>query len=404
MPALDGMKVLDLTQYEAGTSCTQYLAWFGATVYKVEHPERGDPGRGTEGGGKDSLYFMSFNHNKKSVAINLGRPEGRELFLKLVPQVDAVVENFTLGTMERLGLGYEVLNAANPRIIYATIKGFGTTGPYKDYKCFDWVAQAAGGSFSVTGDSDGPPVRPGATVADTGSGMHCAMGILAAYIQRERTGRGQVVEIAMQETVANYMRMPMARRERAPGQPVGRGAEVSLAPTGIYPCAGGGPNDYLYIMTVTERMWDSLVAAIDRPELAIDDRWATVMGRFANGPALREEVAKWTRQYTKFEAMKLLGAAGVPCSAVYDSEDILNDAHLHARGMIKTIHHPVRGDWQMLAPPIHMSDSEVEMVAAPLLGEHTAEVLATELGVTPADAASLAAAGVLSLGPSPVTA
>ena len=239
MPALDGMKVLDLTQYEAGTSCTQYLAWFGATVYKVEHPDRGDPGRQTEGNGKDSLYFLSFNHNKKSVAINLGTPEGRDLFLKMVPNVDAVVENFTLGTMEKLGLGYDVLKEVNPAIIYGTIKGFGTTGLYKDFKCFDWVAQAAGGAYSVTGEADGPPVRPGATVADTGSGMHLAMGILAAYIQRLKTGRGQQVEVAMQETVANFMRMPMSRRERNPGVAVPRTGNRMVVPTARLPMLAG---------------------------------------------------------------------------------------------------------------------------------------------------------------------
>jgi formyl-CoA transferase len=212
MPALDGLKVLDLTQYEAGTTSTQYLAWFGATVVKVERPGVGDPGRSTAGPGKDSLYFLTFNHNKRSVAIDLDTPEGRDLFLRLAPRFDVVVENFSLGTMEKLGLGYEVLKTVHPGLIYATVKGFGTYGPYSKFKCFDMVAQAAGGSFSVTGVPEGPPMRPGATFGDTGSGMHCAMGIMAAYIQRQRTGKGQVVEIAMQETIANFMREPMSQR------------------------------------------------------------------------------------------------------------------------------------------------------------------------------------------------
>lgn len=399
MPALDGMKVLDLTQYEAGTSCTQYLAWFGATVYKVEHPDRGDPGRQTEGFGKDSLYFMSFNHNKQSVAINLERPEGRDLFLRLVPRVDVVVENFTLGTMEKLGLGYDVLKAVNPGIIYATIKGFGTTGPYKDFKCFDWVAQAAGGAFSVTGEPDGPPMKPGHTVGDTGSGMHAAMGILAAYVQKMRTGEGQMVEIAMQETVANYMRMPMSRRERAPGVPVPRTGNRFVVPTALYPCAGGGPNDYLFIMVVTSRMWDSLLAAIDRPDIATDPRFADYSARMQHQDELYEEIAKWTRQRSKMEAMEWLGARGVPCSATYDSEDILHDRHLRERNMIRTIHHPVRGDWEMLGPPVHLSASDVEMVRAPLLGEHTVDVLESELGLAAAELHALGAAGVLRLEP-----
>ena len=209
MAALDGMKVLDLTQYEAGPTAGQYLAWFGADVVKVETPRGGDSGRHTEGG-KDSLYFLSFNHNKKSLALDLARPEGRELFLRLLPNFDVVLENFSLGTMERLGLGYDVLKQHHPGVIYATIKGFGTTGPYKDYKCFDWVAQAAGGSFSITGDADGPPMRPDATFADTGTGNHAALGILAAYVEKLRTGNGQVVEVSMQDTIVNFMKTQMS--------------------------------------------------------------------------------------------------------------------------------------------------------------------------------------------------
>ena len=221
MAALEGMKVLDLTQYEAGPTAGQYLAWFGADVVKVETPRGGDSGRHTEIGGKDSLYFLSFNHNKKSLALDLARSEGRDLFLRMLPNFDVVLENFSLGTMERLGLGYDVLKEHHPGVIYATIKGFGTTGPYSEFKCFDMVAQAAGGSFSVTGLPDGTPMRPGATFGDTGSGVHCALGILAAYIQRLSTGKGQVVEIAMQEIIANFMREPMSQREWR-GNPITR--------------------------------------------------------------------------------------------------------------------------------------------------------------------------------------
>ena len=401
MPALDGVKVLDLTQYEAGTSCSQYLAWFGAEVIKVEQPGSGDPGRMTEGGGRDSLYFLSFNHNKQSVAIDLASAQGRDIFLKLVPRFDIVTENFSLGTMEKLGLGYDVLSAANPRIIYGTIKGFGTYGPYSSFKCFDWVAQAMGGSFSVTGEADGPPVKPGATFADTGSGMHLAMGILAAYIQRERTGRGQMIEIAMQETVTNFMRMPMSIREHFPGGLVPRrGSRSSGMPaTGMYPCAPGGLNDYIYIHIVTERMWDSLLIGIGRLEMSVDERFTTIWARAENWDAIQEAISEWTRQYTKFEAMEHLAACGVPCGAVYDSVDILGDKHLQARGQIRTIHHPVRGDVEMLAPPIHMSDSDVEMVPAPLLGEHTAAVLSLELGLSAGDIEALAAQGVVGVRP-----
>ncbi len=398
MAALDGIRVLDLTQYEAGTTCTQYLAWFGAQVVKVEQPGVGDPGRATEGGDRDSLYFLTFNHNKESLALNLRSERGRRIFLDLLPRFDVVAENFTLGTMEKLGLGYETLRQVNPRIIYATVKGFGTHGPYSGFKCYDMVAQAAGGAFSVTGFEDGPPLRPGATVADTGSGMHAAMGVLAAIIQRQRTGRGQVVEIAMQETVTNFMRTPLSYRERKDGGPVPRRGTRTVVPTDLFPCAPGGPNDWIYLMVVTSRMWDALITAIGRPDLGTDPRFQTVLNRRDNGDALYEEIAAWTRGRTKFEAMEYLGERGVPCGAVYDSIDIFGDRHLRARGQILTIDHPVRGQVEMLAPPIHLSDSEVELIAAPLLGQHTSVVLQRELGLSDSDLEALAAEGAVGLG------
>ena len=381
MGALEGMKVLDLTQYEAGTTSTQYLANLGATVYKVENPGIGDPGRGTEGPGKDSIYFLSFNHNKKSVAIALNTPRGHELFLELVKRVNVVVENFSFHTMEKLGLGYDVLKAANPGIIYCTIKGFGTSGPYKEFKSFDWVAQASGGAFSVTGEADGPPMRPGATVGDTGTGNHAAIGILAAYIEQQRTGKGQVVEISMQETVVNFMRTQISYRERYDDGVVPRRGNRSVSPTSLYPCAPGGPNDYVWFMPATTRMFDSLMTAIGLGHLAADERFSTPQARARHGPELDEEISVWTRQRTKFEAMEYLGPLGVPVGAVYDSHDIFNDSHLKARGQIITYQHPTRGQVQMPAPPVHLSSSDVPVIPAPLLGQHTAEVLASELGL-----------------------
>ena len=398
MPALDGVKVLDLTQYEAGTSCTQYLAWFGADIYKVERPGVGDPGRHVAGRTSDSLYFLTFNHNKKSVAIALDTAEGKELFLKLVPQVDVVVENFSLGTMEKLGLGYDVLNEVNPRVIYATIKGFGTYGPHSQYKCFDMVAQAAGGTFSVTGEPGGPPMRPGATFGDTGSGVHCALGICAAYIQRLQTGRGQVVEISRQEIIASFMREPMSHRQWDVS-PIQRRGNRTVVPTDLFPCKGGGPNDYIYLFPATTRMLDALMTAIGKPELLLDERFQTTPERRKHGDILYEEVKEWTMQHTKLEAMEYLAARGVPCSAVYDSEDILHDPHLHERNMIRTVQHPVHGSVEMVGPPIHLSDSDVEMIAAPLLGQHTAEVLAHELGLGSKELADLEARGVLGIHP-----
>ena len=395
MPALDGLKILDLTQYEAGTSCTQMLAWLGAYVVKVERPGVGDPGRGTEGAGKDSLYFLTFNGNKKSVTLNLRSEEGRRIFLEMVKRFDVVTENFTLGTMEKLGLGYDVLREANPAIIYGTIKGFGTSGPYAGFKCYDMVAQAAAGCFSLTGTADGPPMRPGQTMGDTGSGMTLALQILAAYIQRQRTGLGQMVEVSMQEASANFIRMPMSIRERLePGTPVPRRGNGAGAPTNLYPCAPGGPNDYIYVMVVTTRMWDALCTAIDRPDLVLDERFANPKIRMEHAAELYEEIAAWTRQRTKFEAMEHLGACGVPASAAYDTEDILHDRHLQERGAITTVVHPERGAWEFLSPPFRMSDSRVDMAPAPLLGQHTAEVLAQDLGFDGTELARLAEAGI----------
>ena len=394
MPALDGLKILDLTQYEAGTSCTQYLAWFGADVYKVERPGVGDPGRHVAGQQSDSLYFLSFNHNKKSVAIALDTPEGRNLFLQLVPKVDVVVENFTLGTMEKLGLGYDVLKATNPAIIYATIKGFGTTGPHSSFKCFDRIAQSAGGAASVTGTPDGPPTLPGATFGDTGSGVHCALGIAAAYIQRLRTGEGQVVEIAMQEVIATFMREPLSHRQWNP-TPEQRRGNRTIVPTDLYPCKGGGPNDYLYIFIATSRMLDAVFAGIGKPELLEDPRFSTTPARRENGDALFEEIKEWTLQHTKQEAMDILGSIGVPCSAIYDTEDLFADEHLRQRNMVREIPHPAHGNVTMIAPPIHLSASDVEMVRAPLLGEHTAEVLGCELGLAPDELSALEDRGVV---------
>ena len=395
MPALERMKILDLTQYEAGTSCTQLLAWLGATVVKVEQTGSGDPGRHTEAGRGDSLYFLSFNANKRSLALDLRSQAGRDLFLRLLPRFDVVAENFSLGTMEKFGLGYETLKAHHPGVIYATVKGFGTSGPYAAYKCYDMVAQAFGGAFSLTGTADGPPLRPGPTMADTGTGMLAALGILAAYIQREQTGEGQQVEVSMQEAVANLIRCGLSHRERAPEQPVPRRGNRTIAPTDLYPCAPGGPNDYIYIMPVTTRMMDALWTAIGRPELCADENYHLPKWRAEHGDAVWETVAAWTRQRTKYEAMEVLAAAGVPAGAVLDSAELLADPHLRARDMVVTVEHPERGAWEFIGPPIHLGGSKVAVRPAPLLGEHSLEVLSEELGLDGEELDQLVQAGIV---------
>jgi formyl-CoA transferase len=269
MPALEDLKILDLTQYEAGTSCTQLLAWLGAEVVKIEQPGLGDPGRRLrpdEDRG-DALYFLSYNSNKRSLTLNLRSPEGKRIFLELVPQFDVLVENFSLGTMEKLGLGYETLKAIHPGLIYATVKGFGLTGPYAAFHSYEMIAQAVGGVFSITGPAASPPLRTGANVGDTGSGMILAGGIMAAYIQRLKTGEGQIVEVAQQEAVLNCVRTAFSRRDST-GDPVPRRGNRANVPTDLYPCAPGGPNDYVYMHVPTRHMLDSLMATIGRPRVS----------------------------------------------------------------------------------------------------------------------------------------
>lgn len=392
-PALRGLRVLDLTQYEAGPSCTQLLAWLGADVVKVEPPEIGDPGRHIEGTKEDSDYFLSHNSNKRSIAINLQAKEGHELFLGLVRVFDVVVENFAIRTVEKLGLTYEHLRAVNPQIIYATIKGFGLTGPLKDYKAFDSIGQAAGGAIAATGWRSGPPVRSGATFGDTGSGLLAALCIVAAYVQQQRTGEGQVVEVSMQEAVASFMRTRLALPAIFPRS--GNRSVVGATFNDLYPCAPGGPDDWVFIMVVSAEAWEALLKAMDRPDLGTDDRFHSPGQRARNIDELYSIISRWTSQRTKFEVMEHLGGMGVPCSAVYNREDLLSDAHLHARGKIVELDHPQRGKYTLLAPPIGLSGSDVPLRSAPLLGEHTRELLTHELGLSEQELTRLERDGII---------
>jgi formyl-CoA transferase len=396
--ALSGLKVLDLTQFEAGTSCTEMLAWLGADVVKVEPPARGEQGRWllSDKRGVDSYYFMLLNANKRAVTLNLKHERGRAIFLEMVKKVDVLAENYSLGTMESFGLGYERLRELNPRLIYLTIKGFGTFGPYSAYKSFDMIAQAAGGAMSITGFEGGPPLKPGPTIGDTGTGIHAAAGVLAAYIQRERTGRGQKVEVAMQDAVVNFVRIAMMATHvtQRPAPRVGNRA-IGTGPADIFRCAPGGDNDYCYILCTTPEMWESLCGAMGQPELVHDERFKDRRSRARNVEALNAIVSAWTEKHTKHEVMKTLGEAGVPCGAVLDTAELLSDAHLREREMVVTLNHPVRGEFAMLGCPVKLDDSPVEIRSAPLLGEHNAEVYREYLGLDAAQIEALRAEGVI---------
>ncbi len=393
MPALDGMRVLDMTQYEAGTSCTQALAQQGAEVVKVEPPGVGDPGRSLTRDTDKSQYFLNYNSNKRSVVINLATPRGRELLLDLAPGFDVFVENYGPGVIEKLDIGYDVMRERNPAIIYARIKGFGLSGPYADYKCYDSVALAAGGAYSINGDPEGPPMRPGATFGDSGTGIQTAFAITAAYVQQQRSGEGQFIELSMQEAVTFFMKT-MGRdawgNREAPRLGNGLGA-----PTNVYPSKPGGPNDYVHICVVTSRMWDTLCAALERPDLATDPRFETPETRREHAEELYEEIADWTRQRTKYEAMNHLAPAGVPCTAVFSTVDLWEDPHLKARGLVQTVEHPEYGEIELLRSPLRMSASEVPIEPAPLLGQHTDEVLCAKLGLDEPQLAELHAQGVI---------
>ena len=398
MAALDGLRVLDMTQYEAGTSCTQALAWFGADVVKVEAPEYGDPGRGVgRSANKDySAYFCAWNANKRSLALNLRSEAGREVFLKLVPKFDVFVENYGPGVVERLNIGYDVLKTIHPGIIYARIKGFGTSGPYSGFRCMDMVAQAAAGAFSITGEADGPPMMPGPTTGDSGTGVQAAMSILAAYVQRQRTGEGQQIELSMQEAMAYYVRTRAYIGSAWGTKATPRSGNAGgLPPVNIYPCKPFGPNDYIYLMPVNQDHWDGLCAAMDRGDLLIDPRFEDMRDRMANGDALYEEIRAWCSERTKYEAMEAIAAAGVPCSACLDTAELHHDRHLTERGFVHEMDLPVHGRVPMLGFAPRMSESSVAMERPPRLGEHTDEVLGADLGFGASELAELRDAGVI---------
>src|ERR1043166_9100400 len=341
--ALAGIRIIDRTPTQAGPACTQILGFLGADVIKLEEPKGGDIARtNMRDKNSDSLFFLILNANKRSLTLNLKTDEGKELFKQVIAKSDVLVENFGPGALDRLGLGYAKLAEINPRLIYATIKGFGTYGPYSGFKSFEPIAQAMGGAMSVTGFPENPPTYVWPAIGDSGTGMHMAIGILAALQQRHATGRGQHVEVSMQDSVVNLIRVSLRDHQRF-GRPMNRtGNQLGRnVPGTTYACAPGGPNDYVFLYAQPQ-MWPALARVLGQPELTEDARFKTAEARWENRDALNPIVEAWTRQRSKHEVMRLMGEAGVPRER---------------------------------------SDPPVTVTRPPMLGEHTEVLLADLCGV-----------------------
>jgi formyl-CoA transferase len=400
--ALSGVRVVDLTQFEAGPSCTETLAWLGADVIKIEPPGRGEQGRGasTDDPALDSHYFLLLNANKRSVTLDLRHADGKALLRRLLAGADVFIENLKPGSVERLGFGYDAVREINPRIVYAQLKGYPPDGPFGQFPSFDPIGQAAGGAVSLTGDRDGPPVKPGPTIGDTGTGLHCAIGILAALVQRQRTGVGQRIEVTMQEAVINYCRISYSRQAITgrPAERFGNSSQIGMsAPSGIFPCQSGGPNDYVFIYTsrASNDQWHRLLEVVGRLDLKDDERFASARERAKHRDLIDELLSGWTRSRTKRQAMMELGDAGVPAGAVFDTLELSEDPDLRRRGTFVTVDHPRRGRFTMPGWPVKMSGSQVAVTAAPLLGAHNRAVYGELLGLDEAELARLESEGVI---------
>jgi formyl-CoA transferase len=386
--ALEGIRVIDFTHDQAGPSCTQMLAWLGADVIKIERPPHGDRARrlwNADNPNLDSYFFLLLNSNKRSTVINLRTEEGKEIARRLIKEADIVAENLGPGVMDRLGLGYEAVKALNPRVIYASVKGFGSYGPYSGFKCFEPVAQATSGAMSVTGEAGGPPLVNGANIGDSGTGMHLTIAILAALVQRHSTGHGQLVEVAMQEAVLNLTRVKYTQT-LANGTPLERTGNRSATGgwSDLVRCAGGGPDDYVYITIPPDNpeMFEAMTDVMGRPDLRADEHFATPPARAKNGAALTAEIERWTGGREKREVMKAFAGRGIVCGAVLNTAEVLADPHLRERETIFDLDHPTRGRFSVIGCPVRLSDSPVAAKRAPLKGEHTEDVLQNLAGYT----------------------
>ncbi len=406
---LEGIKILDFTGVQAGPACTQLLAWFGADVLKIERPGVGDVTRRQlrDIPEADALYFTTLNSNKRSLELDTKTPEGKKILEQLIREADVLVENFAPGAMDRMGFSWERIQEINPRLIFGSVKGFGENSRYGDLKTYENVAQCAGGAASTTGFWDGPPTVSGGALGDSNSGYHLAIGILTAIIDRQKTGRGQKVSVAMQDAVLNLCRVKLRDQQRLDqvgyleeypqypniefGDAVPRGGNAGGGgqPGWVLKCKGWetDPNAYIYF-TVQEQNWARTAEAIGHPEWANDPAYNTTAARQPHLFEIFEEIERWLADKTKYEAVDILRKYEVPCAPVLSMKEIEEDPDLRASGTIVEVDHKVRGKYLTVGSPIKFSGFKPEIVASPLLGEHTDEVLA-ELGYTPEQIAEL---------------
>lgn len=400
--ALEGVRILDFTHVQSGPTCTQLLAWFGADVIKVERAGAGDVTREQlrDIPDVDSLYFTMLNHNKRSITLDTKSPAGKEILEKLVKRCDVLVENFAPGALDRMGFTWERIQQLNPRMIVASVKGFGP-GPYEDCKVYENVAQCAGGAASTTGFDDGPPLVTGAQIGDSGTGLHLALGIVTALYQRQRTGRGQRVLAAMQDGVLNLCRVKLRDQQRLArtgvlqeypqyphgkfGDAVPRSANASGGgqPGSIVKCKGWetDPNAYLYFIAQAP-VWKEICKVIGKEGWITDPDYATPNARLPRLKQVFDAIEGWTVTKTKLEAMRELNEHDIPCGPILSMKELAEEPSLRATGTIVEVDHPKRGKYLSVGNPIKLSDSPTVVKRSPLLGEHTDEVL-TELGYSP---------------------
>ncbi len=415
MKALEGVKILDFTHVQSGPTCTQLLAWFGADCIKVERPGVGDATRKqlVDVEGADSLYFTMLNHNKRSITLNTKEETGKQVLERLVKECDVLVENFAPGALDRMGFTWERIQELNPRMIMASVKGFGP-GPYEDCKVYENVAQCTGGSASTTGFLDGPPTVTGAQIGDSGTGLHLALGIVTALYQREKSGRGQKVLAPMQDSVLNLCRVKLRDQQRLEKGPLeeysqfGKGIPFGEATPRAGNDSGGGqpgwivkckgwetdPNAYVYFITQAA-VWKNVCDVIGKPEWKEDPEYATPPARLNKVAAIFDTVEEWTKTKTKLEVMDICNPLNIPCGPILSMKELAEEPSLRASGTIVEVDHPERGPYLSVGCPVKLSDSEVEVERSPLLGEHTDEILGDVLGYSADEIAQIKQSGAV---------